>query len=342
MNRKTQIFISLGFSLILLLVIESCCRFFYTEQTLDQIQEVIEEHPNRFWYQKTNIKEHNFFGKKINTDENGLRITNPPNSKDPKNKVLILGASPSFGWGVEDSQTYSSLLQQKINQAKQDYQVINASGIGYSSHQGLELFKELLLKNKIHSVIVSYVINDIDHSRFYRSSTLPDNKLKPASNLIIKIRNTLSNFYLYKVLQKVFKSAVSKKSGKNTEIPVRVSTSQYYDNLEAFYETCKKHKINLVFLKMPVKIRSYSSRKVEKSNSFIVETLNQRANSYHKIMNNFAKKKRRPLIDLTISFKDKYPDIYTLENDSIHPNQLGHEIIANDIFDYFAANIFDL
>lgn len=342
MKKTTQIFISLGFSFVLLLLIEGTCRFLYTDNTLDQIQNVIEEHPSRFWYQKRNIEEHNFFGREISTNDKGMRKMIPPLVKASKNKILVLGASPSFGWGVRDSETYSSLLQKKINQTKQDFQVINASGIGYSSHQGLKLLKEILNQERIHSVIISYVINDIDHSRFYRNSSLTDIEISPESNIIVRVRNFLSSFYLYKNLQRILKTTPSKSLNQVGDLPVRVSPSQYYENLESFYNICKKHKINLIFLKMPVKITSYSAQKVKSSKEMIIKTLNQRANSYHNIMSNYAKKKRKPLIDLTISFKEKYLDIYTLENDSIHPNKLGHEIIANDIFNYLAANIFDL
>jgi len=73
-------------------------------------------------------------------------------------RILILGDSITFGWGVEDNQTFSYLLQQQFNQEYPDkkIEIINAGWHGsyapdsyyiYLKNEGLQLNPDLIILN---------------------------------------------------------------------------------------------------------------------------------------------------------------------------------------------------
>ena len=86
----------------------------------------------------------------------GNRITHPTTSEtlnNYKDEIWIFGGSSSYGWGVNDNETYSWLLQNKFP----EYEVVNFSVNGFGPLHALIQFKEAL-KNKgaVKTVIFAY------------------------------------------------------------------------------------------------------------------------------------------------------------------------------------------
>lgn len=94
-----------------------------------------------------------FYGERVRLDPRGLRL---PAGEGP----LVLGPSSAFGWGVAEDKTYAALLGGR-----------NAGEIGYSSAQGLRLFKEDLAALKPKFVVLAYGVNDVDRFRFMEYGT---------------------------------------------------------------------------------------------------------------------------------------------------------------------------
>ncbi len=98
----------------------------------------------------------------VSTDENGLRRTPSPPAPPPGctfYRILLLGDSNTFGWGLEEDQTWAYSLQQ----AFQDHavQVINAGMPGYTIVQCLELFRRVGTRYDPDMVILSVGMHDI-------------------------------------------------------------------------------------------------------------------------------------------------------------------------------------
>nr|MBR9812095.1 arylesterase [bacterium] len=62
---------------------------------------------------------------------------NTAKANDTKKRIVILGDSITAGYGLELSQAYPALIQQKIEQAKLPFVVINAGVSGDTSAGGL-------------------------------------------------------------------------------------------------------------------------------------------------------------------------------------------------------------
>ena len=74
--------------------------------------------------------------------------------------ILVLGDSISAAWGINTEQGWAALLQQRLNEKKYSYQVINASVSGDTSRTGLNRLDNALKQHKPSIVIVALGGND--------------------------------------------------------------------------------------------------------------------------------------------------------------------------------------
>lgn len=85
------------------------------------------------------------------------------NKKSNEQRVYLMGASGTLGWGVPQEETYSSLLEKELNANKLQthYEVINA-GIGnYGTKAQYLLLKKQLDQVKPDHVVLTYYVSDV-------------------------------------------------------------------------------------------------------------------------------------------------------------------------------------
>jgi len=111
---------------------------------------------------------------------NNLRATHPLdtyNNKDSKGEIWIFGCSNTYGWGVNDEQTYPWLVQERFPR----YEVVNFGVPGYGTiHALIQLKEALKSRNKPEVAILAYAsFHDIrnTYTRAQRKCTAPYNKL---------------------------------------------------------------------------------------------------------------------------------------------------------------------
>jgi len=87
---------------------------------------------------------------------NSLRITHPLNTYNHSSKkpeIWIFGCSFTYGWSLNDSETYPWLLQEKLPK----YEIVNFGVGGYGTLQSLIQFKEALKQgNKPKIAVIAY------------------------------------------------------------------------------------------------------------------------------------------------------------------------------------------
>ena len=87
---------------------------------------------------------------------NSLRITHPLNTynqSSTKPEIWILGCSFTYGWSLNDSETYAWLLQAKLPQ----YEIVNFGVNGYGTLHSFIQFKEALKhENKPKVAVIAY------------------------------------------------------------------------------------------------------------------------------------------------------------------------------------------
>ena len=385
------------------ILLEWGCQIIEKKTRLEKILNILEQDPLLFWKQKNNL-DIDFFGGRVNTGNHGLRLTPSANRGKKKNyRILVLGASPTFGWGVNNSETYAARLAKKLNLAFDHHvTVTNGSGIGYSSYQGLRFLKKNISRLKPDLITVSYVINDVDNYRFFQNNGLEDKKTRPVNKFTAAVNNWLNRAAFYRVFKKLVFSIKPKGQRISTGVDYsvypgdnRVSSDDYRLNLQEFSRIARANHINIVFIKMPVNLplgpgiisgaearkffkigKSHFDKKdypqavsyLKKSlhyNPIFSEAyyylgqcelhLGDRARAekyfqevkkcesfgcardaikYNKIMEDVAKEYGIPLVDIVEAFKRNKNEYLYLhpQEDTIHPNQLGHRIIAVELY----------
>jgi len=248
----------LCFGFFLLCLVEGVSRFFYRQDRLDEILYILEEDPYLFWRQKTNL-DVQFQGVRLNTDGLGLRNKIKDYHKTPGSfRIVCLGASPTFGWGVKYENTYPRQLGERLKKGGYEkIEVINAGNIGYTSYQGLIFLKKAIEDLDPDLITVSFVLNELDKYRFYRSNGKADKELEPENTVVVGFRNILSNSRFYRLLMRM----LGKKGGLagndiNLHYPgqLRVSPDDYRKNLQAIVDFARERAIEVVLIKMPVNL----------------------------------------------------------------------------------------
>ena len=267
MLRKSALIIS-G---ILFLVILECVSHAIIPNsklnTIESILQVLQEDSDLLWRQRPYLNTE-FQGVNVATNSLGLRNQEVDAKKGKHQfRVICLGASPTFGWGVKLESTYPFVLERMLmeDNPSGEFEVINAGQIGYSTHQGFLFFEKYLLRYSPDLVTVSYILNDIDRYKFYRNEGVSDEKLSKTSSSMIKLKNTLPKSRLLLFLRKGIFSIINlvdknertkaKMAKKEFNLAkVRVSQRQYSENLQKIINLCKYHNIKLIFIKMPVNL----------------------------------------------------------------------------------------
>jgi len=99
---------------------------------------------------------------KINSDgfrDHEYSIEKPNNTF----RIIVLGDSIAFGWGLNISDTWLKQLERKLNNIDSDihFEVLNFGVPGYNTLQEVEMFKEKGIKYKPDLIIVQFLHNDI-------------------------------------------------------------------------------------------------------------------------------------------------------------------------------------
>lgn len=110
-------------------------------------------------------KEGNFYGVNIKINSQGWRDFEFNKEKsDNVYRILVLGDSITFGWGVKLEDTFAKRLERRLNEnsAAKKYEVINAGVGNYNTQMELEMLASRGLAYKPDLVILSYYINDAE------------------------------------------------------------------------------------------------------------------------------------------------------------------------------------
>ncbi len=126
------------------------------------------EHNEPFWVTPSGLQGKSYAHKesgrsfKVTTNEDGLRVPLHGREKpDGAFRVMTLGCSTTYGWGVDDAESYPAQLQQLIReQGHSHVEVINGGQPGYTSFQGRWLWDEALRHYEPDVVLIGYVVQD--------------------------------------------------------------------------------------------------------------------------------------------------------------------------------------
>ncbi|RFS13638.1 SGNH/GDSL hydrolase family protein [Emticicia sp. C21] len=135
--------------------VTSPVQFFYDEKLGGMVpvpnQKGFKEHPKVYYYEYKN-------------NDIGMRDTrHVADYKKYPNKILCLGDSFTYGWGVNDNETFAKILEKKIN--KDTIAVLNAGVSGVGTDYALKFLQVRGQELAPNTVIYFYFDNDINDNK---------------------------------------------------------------------------------------------------------------------------------------------------------------------------------
>ena len=226
-------------------------------------------------------------------------------------RIHIIGSSITLGWGVEEKNTFSSILQKKLNlnqNIKKNIFVING-GIGNTNTQHhYHLLKDQVDLTKPDVIILQYFINDAEIIK------------KKKNNIILKYS------YFTAFLYNRFKTYNFSGTLSNYYVQMYDENNLGWrlaiDSIKNLQNLSKRKNIKLVILFIP-DFHNFSGD-------------NQLVGLYEKIINKFEE------MDITVintydslsnEFKSDARKSWVASDDS-HPNSKAHKLIANDLYNF--------
>ncbi len=253
---------------------------------------------------------------RVSTDANGLRAPLHPQEKSGTTfRIMTLGCSTTFGWGVNDEETYPYLLEQNLKADGHNIEVINGGQPGYTSFQGLWLWQKELAAYKPDLVIFGYIVQD-SRSVAYSDSS----QAVLQGNQDFLKRNILYNFHLYVLLENWINAYRMQAKDKPTEGGVfRVSPEEYVDNIRQFKANTDAIGAKLMLFGYPLEREGYTG-------------------THRRILHAASDKLGLPLYDPQPDF-ETYSAQETLyfPQDRGHANAAGNAKIADGVMQFLVA-----
>ena len=314
--------LSLGSILLLLLVLELVLRLSGFGNL-----EIYEPDPKLYWKLKPN---QNCFTKvdhkPVHINSHGTRgksfsIEKPPNTL----RILCLGDSRTFGWGLSEAQTYCGLLEKELQHKFADakrVEVINAGVNAWSYAQMLVYFRDTALRYKPDIVILA----DANLWTQFSETNSPEFAKQFMSR--VRLKNYLRRSALYHYVVEM-KLKVYYEKHRQKFIPVDPQQ-------DALFKEQQQKDPDAVFRDAIEGICTLAQREGIKPVLIYLPMLNEleadEASSILKIKRNISQRLNVSLADMSAAFKDKGKELY-LEADPVHPNARGSEIVAGRLFD---------
>ena len=120
----------------------------------------------------------------INTNNDGLRGKANYSHVSNENiyRIVILGDSHSFGYGCNDNEVFSHVLEKELNEKIKKYEVLNFSVPGFGTAEELVTYTEKVQKYNPDLVIVCYFNNDIGNDAVSNLFTFHNDSLIRTNN----------------------------------------------------------------------------------------------------------------------------------------------------------------
>ncbi len=282
-----------------------------------------------------NLKNQKLYGTAININSAGFRDKEYSIEKHPNTvRIVALGDSVGFGWGINLEDVYTEVLERKLNENfDKDYEVLNFAVPGYYTAQQLRQLEIEAIKYSPDIILVIYLFNDAEVKSFHKYDTLTF--LYRQLNFFLK-RNSHLHYYL--------STEIAEARAKFNERKVLVASEEknYTNLLEVmFLESSEGWKLSRESL---IKIDAIAKKNNAK---FIVvlwpdlqDLENYQHLDIHEIILSFCQENSLNCIDLLPNYLP-YADISMgtgPEKKDSHPDALGHKIMAEAIYEKLIAD----
>lgn len=265
-HKSGSVVVSIGVVVLALLVLEGAARMsgapsagsdgtFAEAPEWNHPDQIVKD-PDLFWSYKPNqVISAGFFAPGTYTINSlGFRGPEPQSTKPEGGKrVVCIGESTTFGWGVPDASAYPRHLEVQLNRLDPDHrnwEVINAGVTNYSTHQGVRLAQRWLPVWKPD--IVLYNFSWADHQPAGRG--LSDAELRVPSHARLGMEEVLQKSMAVRWAMHVWSSL----TGANASVTPtdrrvwRVGLTEFLANIEKLTRAAQDVGARPIYVTSPI------------------------------------------------------------------------------------------
>jgi lysophospholipase L1-like esterase len=275
-----------------------------------------------FWRLRPNIKEGTEFlvPGSYRTNSLGLRgadVSLPADNN--RTRIACFGNSCTFGWRLQEKETYERQLEQKLNTqaAVTRFEVFNCGIPGYSTFQGLRMVREYLPILKPQIVTICYGWNDHWAAGF----DIEDKDQRTAPQWVLNAQNLLSESHLYRSIKYLLLAKYEKTRQYQYDrqsVHHRVSVDDFDLNLRDIIAFCRSNGARPILLTTPV----------GDIDPGVINPMEDYHERYNQTVRRVAGEQLVPLVDAAAMFADQPVYYDDPKTDFIHYNAKGAEQIA--------------
>jgi lysophospholipase L1-like esterase len=278
-----------------------------------------------FWKLRPDIKEGTEFlvPGSYRTNSLGLRGDDTPLSEFAgKIRIACFGNSCTFGWRLQESETYEQQLERILNEqaGSNRFKAFNCGVPGYSTFQGLRMLKQYLPLLKPEIVTICYGWNDHWAAGF----DIEDKDQRTSPQFVLDLQNLLSESYLYRSFKYALLSKYEKQRQyqfDRSSVHYRVSLPDFAANLHEMITFCRSNGGRPILLTTPA----------GDMDPGVDNPMEQYHERYNQTVRQVAGELQVPLVDAAALFRE-HPEFYDNPRaDFIHYNAKGAALIAANL-----------
>lgn len=194
---------------------------------------------------------------RVSTDANGLRAPLHSERREPGVfRIMTLGCSTTFGWGVDDDQTWPAVLEKTLTAQGRAIEVINGAQKGHTSFQGRWMWETVLHRYDPDLVIFGYIVQDARTVAYSDRSQaiLQKNAEFLKANLLYRLRT-------YVALRAIVdRWRIEAKDRPTDGGSYRVPLDEYVENIRAFRKYADEVGARLVLFGFPLERAGYTEK----------------------------------------------------------------------------------
>jgi lysophospholipase L1-like esterase len=260
-----------------------------------------------------------------------------------KVRIVSLGDSSTFGWGVDPEYTYQRLLEKRLNASgRERYEVLNLGMSGHTSLHGVRMFEHYGRALGPDLLIIGFGANDARYSPQPTAVYLArdDGALGAVKFTLLRFQTfKLTRRVMFSVFDPFIPAASARKGGERPPLVRAVTEADYKANLKRMIAAGREAGAPSILLALCA------------------------AEEYTALMKQVADEEQVPMVDGGRIFSDRVFDVrdgrvypeerayyvptygeenmrqnlrFNVTTDGCHPNRVGHSLVADALVDAVA------
>lgn len=222
-----------------------------------------------FWGLTPNLKNKPFLHKelgtyfKVSTNSHSMRYREIPTGRQENTiRIMALGDSTTFGWGVENDETYPARLEALLKEKypNENIEVIDGGVPGYTSFQGLNHYKVNAGRYEPDIILFGYIVQDA------RKVAVTDKQQAIeaagvgylADSPLYKLRLVRYLAQRYEFIRSWLHNDDAKGKKDKKGGVYRVPLDEYRENIELFVKYANKTRSRLILFGFPLEVVGYT------------------------------------------------------------------------------------